>query len=235
MYVTSTIFGFPNHPINNSLGDRVLTSTPGGPLETETILLDGRIQRVYKNMAPSLRHLWLDISSRHANRVYLVFENERLTYGEVHRRASRAADVLRNTYDVRKGDRVGIVVRNFPEWVVAWWATHLLGAVPAAVNAWLPIKALQFCILNTDCKVVVVDPERANMLERWVSHATSDPESCIRGVLVVRPWEGKREGWKGIKSWDEVMKSYKGETETWKREQACVPEDNACIFFTSGT
>ena len=208
-------------------------TTPGGIMETETMLIDGRIQRVYKNLAPSLRHLWLSASTLHTNREYIVFENERLTYGEVHRRASRAADVFRNTYGIRKGDHVGIAMRNFPEWVVAWWAIHLLGAVPAAVNAWLPLKALHFCILNTECKLVIVDPERANTLERWATHVTADPETSIQGFLVVRPWEGK--GWKGVDGWDAVMKSYKGEAETWQKEPDCVPEDDAAIFFTSGT
>ena len=208
---------------------------PGGILETETMLINGRIQRIYKNLAPSLRHLWLSASTLHANREYLVFENERLTYRDIHRSASHAADVFQNTYGIKKGDHVGIVMRNFPEWVVAWWAIHLLGAVPAAVNAWLPLKALQFCILNTDCKLVIVDPERANILERWATHVIADPETSVQGFLVVRPWEGKREGWKGIESWDVVMKSYRGEAETWKKEPDCLPEDDAAIFFTSGT
>jgi len=208
---------------------------PGGLLETETKLIDGRIQRVYKNLAPSLRHLWLSTYTLHADRVYLAFENERLSYEEVHRRASRAADVLRNTYGVRKGDHVGIVMRNFPEWVIAWWATHLLGAILAAVNAWLPLNVLEFCILNADCKVVVVDPERANVLERWATRVTADPKTCVQGVLVVRPLEGKNNGWKGIRSWDEAMESYKGDAESWKNEADCVPEDDATIFFTSGT
>jgi len=37
---------------------------------------------------------------------------------------------------VRKGDRVAVVMRNLPEWPVAFFAGILVGAIVTPLNAW---------------------------------------------------------------------------------------------------
>lgn len=76
---------------------------PGCPHEMETCLVDGRLQRVYKNLSPSLRTFWLSAVDKHFNDTYIVFEEERLTYGQVHRLATRLAGIFYTAYSVRKG------------------------------------------------------------------------------------------------------------------------------------
>ncbi len=76
---------------------------PGSPHEIETRLVDGRLQRVYKHLAPSLRDFWLSSVEKYHNDTYVVFEGERLTYGQVHEYALKAAGVYYSAYGVRKG------------------------------------------------------------------------------------------------------------------------------------
>lgn len=80
-----------------------LLVAPGAPHETETRLIDGRLLRVYKNQWPSLRVFWLWALSQHKEAVYLVYENQSYTFGQVHNRAVKAASVLRHVYGVQKG------------------------------------------------------------------------------------------------------------------------------------
>lgn len=204
------------------------------PFETETALIEDRIQRVYKNTPPSVRAYWLHHSNTHKNLECILFESERLSFGDVHARACRAASVFRNVYGARKGDRIAIVMRNFPEWIVAFWAVHLLGGVVVCVNAWLPAKVLHHCITHTNAKVVILDTDRAELLSRRIGDIKRD--AGANGVLVVRAHEGRNKSWDGMKSWDAVMKKYEGKDDmAWKKEPECLPEDNCSIFFTSGT
>ncbi|KAG8967552.1 hypothetical protein FRC03_009805 [Tulasnella sp. 419] len=206
--------------------------------ETEEIFLDGRIQRVYKNLPPSLRHVWIGCSTLYRDREHLVYQNERLTFADVHRRASTAADVFKGAYGIRKGDHVGIAMRNYPEWLVAWWACHLLGAVAVPINAWLPLEPLRFCISHTDCKLLIVDADRAHVLEKWLASVSNSVSNKLRAALVVRPWDITKGKLRltGLKDWDKVMASCKPEwNDGWKKEPPCGPEDNAVIYFTSGT
>lgn len=108
---------------------------PGMPWEIETRLVKGKVQRVYKNISPSLRAFWLDVAPQHKDKTYIVYGEERLSYGSVFEQSLKAATVLEHVHGIQKGDRVAICSRNIPDYLVAWWACHLLGAVAVLVNA----------------------------------------------------------------------------------------------------
>ncbi|MCM3659355.1 AMP-binding protein, partial [Agromyces mediolanus] len=57
------------------------------------------------------------------------------SYDAQHRAiAALAADLAAG--GMRKGDRVAIAMRNLPEWIVAFFATTVLGAIAVPLNAW---------------------------------------------------------------------------------------------------
>lgn len=215
------------------LGDAILTA-PGQRFEMETQLIGTSAQKVFKNLSPSLRTFWLSHSDVHASSTYVVFESDRLTYHDARARSFRAASVLREVYGVRKGDRVAIAMRNFPEYLVAFWAIHLLGAISVAINAWLPEKELYYCIAHTDSKVAILDPERADILRNRIWDLKR--EAGATGVLVVRAHESRSGSWDGMELWDKVMGQYKGKDDSaWQKEPKCAPDDDCTIFYTSGT
>lgn len=105
------------------------------PHEVERRLVDGHMQKVYKNLWPSLRNFWLEAVTQYAERTYVVYESQRISYQSLLQQSLIAAAVYRDVYDIRKGDRVTICSRNLPEYLAAFWACHLLGAVSVLVNA----------------------------------------------------------------------------------------------------
>lgn len=76
---------------------------PGSLHELQTRLVGGQLQRVYKNLWPSLRMFWLSCVQQHKDATYVVFEDLRYTFGQVFERALKAAAIYRNVYGVRKG------------------------------------------------------------------------------------------------------------------------------------
>lgn len=105
------------------------------PHELETRLVEGRVQRVYKNLWPSLRNFWLWAAAEYGDSTYIVYGDDRPSYRDIYERSVVAADVFATRYDVRQGDRVAICSRNLPDYLVAFWGCHILGAVPVLVNA----------------------------------------------------------------------------------------------------
>ena len=63
---------------------------PGAPFEIETIEVRGAPMRVYKNAPPNARALWLS-SLAFMDREYLVYGDERLTYGQAHEKVASVA------------------------------------------------------------------------------------------------------------------------------------------------
>ncbi|KAF9441643.1 acetyl-CoA synthetase-like protein [Macrolepiota fuliginosa MF-IS2] len=159
---------------------------PGSIHETETTLVEGRLYRVYKNLWPSCRDFWLSAVKQYADRTYIVYEDQRLTYCQVHERAIKVAALFRRVYGIRKGDRIGICSRNHPDYLVNFWACHLIGAVAVLANAWLPLRPLRHCLVHTGCKLIIVDPERATVLEPLAPQLKE--EAGVVAFLVMGEW-----------------------------------------------
>ncbi|KAJ3742721.1 hypothetical protein DFH05DRAFT_1527316 [Lentinula detonsa] len=212
--------------------DKILCA-PNALHELETREINGQVQRVYKNLWPSLRVFWLTVSKLHPNKTCVVYENQRLTFGEVAERAIRAASIFQNVYGVQKGDRIAICSRNYPEYLVIFWACHLIGAVSVLVNAWLPIEPLKHCLFQTTCSLIFVDSERASLLSPAVDEVKS--KAGTKAFLVLEAREGKGL-WSGMENWTTQFDEYKGDTQqVLKEDPQITPEDNATILFTSGT
>lgn len=209
-------------------------TAPGARYEMEQVLIDGRVLRSFKSLHPSLRAFWLASVKAYRDKPYVVYESQRLTYHQVHERASRLASAFRTDYHIRKGDRVAIAMRNCGEWIIAFWACHLLGAVSVLVNAWLPVKPFMHCLTHTGAKLVIVDPERAALLAPHTSSLRSGARVLLASATGGTPSPHLRR-FSGMDAFDAVIDSYAGPAEAWRREAECALDDNATIFFTSGT
>ncbi|TDL21288.1 long-chain-fatty-acid-CoA ligase [Rickenella mellea] len=217
--------------------DAILTG-PGMLLETERAIIDGRVLRVYKNQPPNVRKFWLGSVMQFKDKDYVVFESERYTYQQIHERASRFASLLYTDYGVRKGDRVAIAMRNYPEFITTFWGIHLIGAIPTFINAWAPTEPLLYCLQLTDPKVLIVDAERAARVSRSggiLDKIKDNAKSSLRKVLVVRPHEGASAKYRGIHDFESTLASYSGPENAWSTAPEALPDEGGSIFFTSGT
>ncbi|KIJ37523.1 hypothetical protein M422DRAFT_33642 [Sphaerobolus stellatus SS14] len=210
--------------------DAIMTA-PGQFHEIEHAVIDNRVYRVWKHLPPSLREFWTSAVTNRPDlqgQDYIVFEDTRITYGQADEMVQKLASIFREVYGVRKGDRVGIAMRNYPEWIISFWAAAILGAIPTAINAWLPITPFMHCVKLTSPKVLILDQERVNLIN-------SELPSLHTSVILVRPTSNKPIRGVRVKEYNHVIASYNGSTSAWQKESACLPDDNATIFFTSGT
>lgn len=205
---------------------------PGMPHEMETQVVDGRVQRVYKNIWPSLRNFWIWAAAEYGDKTYIVYEDERISYSDTMNRSLCAAAVFAEKYGVCKGDRVAICSRNLPEYLVAWWACHLLGAVAVLVNAWLPFDPLMHCLVHTSCKLVLLDRER---MER-VAHGLPRLRAAGVSAFVVFDAPARDAKRAGMHTWTDAMGFCPPYYDSLLHDDRQIaPEDDATIIFTSGT
>jgi len=88
----------------------------------------------------------------------IAFAGRDLTYGELDRRSSQAAQALRAA-GVGEGDRVALIDRNGPEFFELLFGAAKLGAVLVAVNWRLSPTEMAFIVTDSEAKVLVVGPE----------------------------------------------------------------------------
>jgi long-chain acyl-CoA synthetase len=100
----------------------------------------------------------------HADRVNIVYGDERLTFAEVRRKALSLARELRSTFGVEAGDRVAIAMRNLPEFVIAVWGAVLAGAIVTPLNSWWVGAELAYALDDAAVKVAFLDGDRVGQL-----------------------------------------------------------------------
>ena len=62
------------------------------------------------------------------------------------------------------GDRVGVALRNYPEWIAAFMGVTSLGAVAVALNAWWSGEELLYGIDDSGLQLLFADVERTERL-----------------------------------------------------------------------
>ncbi|ERB49835.1 hypothetical protein N806_01345 [Rhodococcus sp. P27] len=136
---------------------------PGGPFEMQVEDVLGSSMPVMKNRDKALGDV-LAASFDYGSRDYLVTKERRFSYLEHGEAVAALATALRERYGVRKGDRVGILAANTPEWVMTFWAAQSLGAIAVGFNSWWVAREVQYGIDHTTPTVVIADAKRAQVL-----------------------------------------------------------------------
>jgi long-chain acyl-CoA synthetase len=214
-------------------------TAPGQLFEMEELDIRGVPTRTWKNAPPSLRAI-MDMSLGHGDAVFLVYEDERTTFAEHYRIACTLAHRLRTTFGVEQGDRVAIIMRNLPEWIMAFWAATLAGAIVVPLNAWWSGEELRYGLEDSGSKVVFVDTERSERI-RPVLDGLSDLRAVIvadehrnepTGPLAVYEPPG---GSPPVPEWPFALALGPVDEAASPPDLTIDPEDDATIFYTSGT
>lgn len=85
----------------------------------------------------------------------------RYTYRQLNARANRLAYVLRETFGLRKGERVAILARNRVEYLDALFASGKIGAILVPLNWRLIVPELQYMLQDSGARLLIAGPEYA--------------------------------------------------------------------------
>ena len=207
---------------------RQLTA-PGAPFEMETILIRGVETRVWKHTPPNLRAVLVKAAGYGA-REMLVYEGERVSYAAFHKAVTTLAREL-TARGLRKGDRLALVMRNLPEWPVAYFACVALGAVIVPLNAWGTADEIAYGLADCGARFAIVDGERFGRIEPRLAEL-----SALERIYVTRGETTPSH------AHATALEAIIGRTVDWPSlpddalpDVGIEPEDLACIYYTSGT
>jgi len=203
-------------------------TAPGALFEMDEAVIRGLRYRVWKSTPANLRVVFEEMRV-HGAKDYIVYEDDRLTFADAIRAASTLAHLLRDRFDVDKGDRVAIAMRNFPEWVVAFWAIATIGAVVVPLNAWSSAEELQYGLEDSGSRVVFVDQERAVRLSNVMLRLDLD------GCIVARAKGHVPDGCVSFEDLLGPIANYSSLPYDAPPSVELDPEDEATLFYTSGT
>jgi long-chain acyl-CoA synthetase len=219
----------PVWPVMSIAEAHARLTAPGQRFEIAEMPIRGIMTKVWKNAPPTLRDVFL-AARGFPEREALVYDEERATY-EAFARATLTLAAQLQADGVKKGDRVAVIMRNLPEWPVAFFAGILAGAIVTPLNAWWTGPELEYGLADSGTKVVIVDDERLGRIEPYLDtlgdlarvyvSRLAEPSSHPK-VARLEDVIGPVNGWKDLP--DQPLPDVE-----------MGPEDDATILYTSGT
>ncbi len=192
----------------------------------EETVVRGVPMRIYPAAPPNMRAFW-ELVRLHGDKPYIVFEDERFTYAEIDAQVRALAQYLRDAHGVGSGDRVAVSMRNYPEWVVSYWAVVSLGAALVGMNAWWTAPEMTYGLKDSQPKVLIVDGERASLAFSVLDEIRAERPLHL---VVVRSDSALPDG---ADYWADVVDP--GTAPDALPDATIDPDDDVTIFYTSGT
>jgi long-chain acyl-CoA synthetase len=203
-------------------------TAPGALFEMEPLEQDGRTLRTWKNGPKTLVELFV-AAQAYGEREFLVHEDERITY-DAFARAAYAFSQELIARGVKKGDRVCVIMRNLPEWPVAFFGALLAGAIATPLNAWWSAQELAYGLKDCGAAAAVFDAERLARVEDLLGDCPD-----LAHIFVARSKTPTAPGVTPLASLLGEPKSWADLPAAGPPPVAVSPEDDATLFYTSGT
>lgn len=147
----------PNTPIDQLI--HMLTAADK-PFATKEEEVGGQLLTVFAHQPAVLRDIFM-LMLAHADKEFIVYQGERITFAQAIGKASQLAQALVDDFGVKKGDRVALAMRNYPEWPIAFMAIAATGGIAVLMNAWWKDEELGWALKDCGAKVAITDAPRA--------------------------------------------------------------------------
>src|SRR5579871_693242 len=157
---------------------------------------------------------------------------------EFGRRVSRIAHALEG-FGIRRGDRIGLLSENRPEWPMADMASLLLGAVTVPLYTTLTAEQSAFALSDSGCRAIFLSSD--HQLHKVLSIL---PQTQIENIIVMDPlvFTGDLTPYaRKCTTFEQIISNAENPShdilgaELESRARAIAPDDLATIVYTSGT
>lgn len=139
-------------------------TAPGGLFEMESVELDGYSYQAYVHAPKTLVDVFTGARA-HGDLEFMVYEGRRYSYADYFAQVDALAATLQSGYNLGKGGRLAIAMRNNPAWAITYAAATLIGVVVVPINSWGKTEELRYALEDSGSTVLVCDEPRLALIE----------------------------------------------------------------------
>jgi long-chain acyl-CoA synthetase len=136
---------------------------PGAPWELSL----GEGGAHYYTQAPANLVDALAVAREYGDQEFLVYEGERRSFEQLMAEADALAAALQGM-GIVVGDRIGLAMRNYPEWMVVFIAAVTVGAVIVPVNSWGRPADISHALGDAQVRLAFCDQSRYDGIAPWL-------------------------------------------------------------------
>jgi fatty-acyl-CoA synthase len=183
------------------------------------------------------------IAERTPRQPAILYRGETISYAQLHADSVRAAKAMLSL-GVRRGERVGVLLGNRPEWLVMCFGAAHIGAVFAPLNTWYKQAELAWAIRHSGLRMLVsaatfLKQDFAATLAQLIPELRQAEPGALsaRGFPNLSALAFVDRVPAGALGWNEFLTLGAGVADaTFEAAAAAVaPEDAAFILYTSGS
>lgn len=113
----------------------------------------------------TIHQLFEEQAERTLEEIAVVYKDKRLTYRELNERANRLAHLLREEYQIKPDDLVGIMMDRTEQMMVALLAILKSGAAYVPIDPSFPDERKRYIMKSSQMKVLLTEQKHADALE----------------------------------------------------------------------
>jgi len=198
-------------------------TAPGQIFELIDAEVMGVKTQIFKNAPAHLGQVFAGARG-HGEKTFLVYEGESYSFTQAMDQIDALSNLLVNTYGVKKGDRVAVAMRNYPEWVMSFAAIISVGAVSVSMNSWWVEDEMDFALQDSGAKVLICDQQRFDVAA----------ESCKKFGVKVLVARAEKSLPAGVDKWQDALAPHLAAGLKCPVVDISS-DDDATILYTSGT
>ena len=129
----------------------------------------------------TLSSILSETAKKYPKRIGIKFGERVLTYSEINNSASLCAGGI-NVLSVKPGDRVAILMKNCPEYILSYFAIIRAGAIAVPINTFLTPDEVTYILNDCGCSLLIYDDSFAGH-EAKVKESISSLNSVMFGDI----------------------------------------------------
>ena len=188
--------------------------------QTENVEIRGTIYKAFNKVPADLKELLEYGKKVREWEEFIVYEKEKISYLDFCNQVSKLSSFLQKEVGIKKGDKVAIAMRNYPEYLIILMAVASIGGIVVFVNAWWTTEEMEYGFDDSTAKVCFADKERL---------ATIKPFAKKKSIKLysIRCLDDPE-----IEKYDEILKNFE---QVDLVDMDLKPDDDFAIMYTSGS
>ena len=136
--------------------------------QTENVEIRGTIYKAFNKVPADLKELLEYGKKVREWEEFIVYEKEKISYLDFCNQVSKLSSFLQKEVGIKKGDKVAIAMRNYPEYLIILMAVASIGGIVVFVNAWWTTEEMEYGFDDSTAKVCFADKERLATIKPFV-------------------------------------------------------------------
>ena len=133
--------------------------------QTEKVEIRGTYYKAFNKVPTDLKDLLEYGKTVREWDEFIVYEKEKISYQDFCDQVSKLSFFLQKDVGIKKGDKVAVAMRNYPEYLVVLMAVASIGGIIVFVNAWWTTGEMEYGFDDSTARVCFADKERLETIK----------------------------------------------------------------------